>query len=181
MSSPKSPELHDAPLDAAGLHDALAEVAENSLFAFCDASAPDQLAAWVDTSDPDCAGGPAGPWLTGRVAFTGPCDGHIEIALPAPLARDLCTAFAGFEDAADADEAAVRDFVGELVNTVCGLWLTRGSRERLFDLHPPVVAETTGMAMAAVAGIDGAAADAAYATVNDVPVVMRLSVARRGC
>jgi len=51
----------------------------------------------------------------------------------------LCAAFAGDEpDAVAVDD--VIDFTGELVNMMCGTWLTGAAAHETFELAPPRVA-----------------------------------------
>jgi hypothetical protein len=158
-----------------GLYEALAEVAESSLFAFCDPGSREAFVAWIDARGPAEADGP-GSWRSARIGFSGVFKGTVEMRLPAALARDLCASFAGSEPGEQPD-AAVDDFVGELANMVCGLWLTRTSREHLFDLQAPVVTSLSGTAVAAAAR-RGDSGEASFATVNDTPVSLRLDVER---
>jgi len=108
-------------------------VAENSLFAFADAS--DQ-AAFDSTA---CTDDTAGGWLNARVCFAGPVDGQLTLILPGKLARSLCVAFAGADTADEVAERDLVDFTGELANMVCGTWLTRTCQHDAFTLMPPLV------------------------------------------
>ena len=154
----------------AGLVAALAEVAENSLFAFSDATDRETFLDGVSSLD-DATGAHA-TWIRAAVTFGGDAAGVVELVLPTTLARELCTAFAGEEDPAAITDDAVYDFAGELTNMVCGLWLTRASRERLFDLRQPQVASC---APPTPHDVDGAPhrGRCGFAAVNDVPILVQ--------
>ena len=130
MSSPISRPLADC---QGALLAAVTEVAENSLFAFADASDQAAFDAAAAASNTD------GDWLRARIHFTGPIDGQFSLTVPAALARRLCAAFAGAEISDDIGEGDLIDFTGELANMVCGTWLTRACQHEAFNLTPPRV------------------------------------------
>jgi CheY-specific phosphatase CheX len=147
---------------------AVTEVAENSLFAFADASDEAAFDATAAASETD------GDWLCARMAFTGPISGQFALTLPAALARRLCAAFAGADSTDDIGDADLVDFTGELANMVCGTWLTRTCRQVAFDLTPPrVLRGGPGRATAGNAGhVESARV---YLAIEDTPV--RLEIA----
>ena len=140
-------------VDPAAIATALVAVAERSFFAFAEPAAPEHV---VSTG---------GGWYAATVAFDGPFGGHMTVALPVDLARDLCAAFLGVDTADIKDEAAVQDLAGEFANMACGTWLTSLHEASCFALAHPTV-ELTQVAPAA---------DVVVA-VNDRPVVVRLQM-----
>lgn len=145
---------------------ALATVAEESLFTFADASCRED-------HDAALAAGPwAEGWLQARVGFDGPASGSFDVHVPASLARRLCCAFAGTDSEDEATDADVEDFLGEVANMVCGLWLTRTVPHAAFALSRPLV-ETT--ATAAGDRADSLEGETWYATLDDVPCRVGLS------
>jgi CheY-specific phosphatase CheX len=132
MCSPISPPIAD-------YHEALLAavtgVAENSLFAFVDAS--DQATFEAATIAPGADGG--NDWLSAGIDFKGPIAGRFELTLSEALARHLCASFAGAETADEIGESDLLDFTGELANMMCGAWLTRAARHDAFSLMPPQV------------------------------------------
>jgi hypothetical protein len=160
MSSPRSLQPADA---LATLGAAAVQVAEDSLFAYAEAC-PLSHAAGLAQERPATE-----PWLAASVAFTGPFDGIVQLALPRALAADLAGAFCGVRPQS-LDQAEVADFSGELANMVCGLWLTQTHRTERFALAAPVVAET---AAADVAG-GATAADGLGIVLNNTPLLLAL-------
>lgn len=132
MSSPISPELADY---RGALLAAVTEVAENSLFAFADAS--DEAAFEEAVTASNTGGG--SDWLRACIQFTGPIGGRFELTISGGLARRLSTSFAGAATPDDIGEGDLIDFTGELANMVCGTWLTRACQHESFSLTPPQV------------------------------------------
>jgi CheY-specific phosphatase CheX len=149
-------------------HDALlaavTEVAENSLFAFADASDETTFAAAAALTDGDS------DWLRACVHFSGPIAGRLEITVPDPLARHLCASFAGAATADDIGEGDLIDFVGELANMTCGSWLTRARRHEAFSLTAPRVHR--GQSHGAEPG--DAASEQFYLSIDDAPIRLEL-------
>lgn len=145
-----------------GLHAALTDVAENSLFAMVDHS---DAATWrAGTCGSD------GVALRAFVAFEGPFGGRLDLTVPEALARELGTAFVGHDAPDDMSPSDVEDFLGELANMTCGAWLTRSCPMAKFVLLPPHVWPFDGQ--------DPAEDDVAcefYVAINDQPVRVRLS------
>jgi hypothetical protein len=168
--SPSSPAQPDAGADISLLN-ALAYVAERSLFAFCDPASRETLAAQADAHRAE-AGGPA-TWLHASIHFHGCREGRMELALPASLARGLCLAFSGEDDPAAITDDALRDFAGEVANMTCGLWLTRRSRREPFDLMPPQVMVWPGDASLERLNAPAQAAEVVIATINDAAIWLR--------
>lgn len=163
MSSPRSPRHPDA---LAALGAAAVRVAEDSLFAFAEPCDADRVAGLLQ----DRTG--TEPWLSAAVAFTGPFEGVVRIALPHALAGELASAFSGLP-ADSLGDAEVSDFAGELANMVCGLWLTQTHRSEHFSLAAPVVSVARAGVMAAAA----AEPDALGLVLNDAPVLVALAAA----
>ncbi|MEP7305658.1 MAG: chemotaxis protein CheX [Acidobacteriota bacterium] len=132
MCSPISPSPVE---DRDALLAAISDVAENSLFAFADAS--EQAAFEAAATAPLTEGG--SDWLSARVHFSGPVAGRLELTVPEPLARHLCASFSGAETPEEIGETDLVDFIGELSNMMCGTWLTRARRHDAFSLTPPEV------------------------------------------
>jgi hypothetical protein len=163
MCSPMSP----APAShGEALLAAVTEVAENSLFAFADAS--DQASFDAAATAPPGEGG--SDWLRAWVHFSGPIAGRFELAVPEPLARHLGASFAGAETGGEISEGDLVDFTGELANMVCGTWLTRSCRHEAFSLTPPDVHR--GQPEAAQAG--DAASESFYLSIDDAPIRLTL-------
>lgn len=163
MSSPISP----APADyREALPAAVAEVAENSLFSFADASdqAAFAAAAWTSLAED------GSDWLCAGVDFSGRIAGRLEITVPETLARRLCASFAGVERGDCISERDLLDFAGELANMVCGTWLTRSYRQNSFALTPPRVVRQRPHA----AETCDAAGECLYLSLDDAPIRLQL-------
>jgi CheY-specific phosphatase CheX len=142
-------------------------VAENSLFTFadaCDEAAFDAAATALDT---------AGDWLRACIQFTGPSSGQFTLTVPEALARRLGAAFAGADSADDIGETDLIDFTGELVNMVCGTWLTQSCQYEAFDLAPPRVLRG-GPARAPGGAPGDAESIRVYLTVDDTPIRLEI-------
>lgn len=163
-SSPISRQLADY---QGALLAAVTEVAENSLFAFADASDKAAFDAAAAASDAD------GDWLRARICFTGPIGGQFSLTVPEALARRLSAAFAGADSADDIGEGDLIDFTGELANMVCGTWLTRACQHEAFDLTPPRVLR--GGPGRATGGEPGDAESASvYLAIDDTPIRLEI-------
>jgi hypothetical protein len=150
---------------ALGLHAAVVEVAENSLFAFADQS---------DQATFDAAAGATGDWICTHIRFTGSTCGTLEVNTPAALVRRLCASFAGASPDDAISESDVVDFAGEFANMVCGTWLTRTCRHESFSLTPPrVIAGSAAIDLGGESG--GSSATTLYLAIDDTPI--RLVVA----
>jgi CheY-specific phosphatase CheX len=163
MSSPISPVL----VDCQGLVlAAVSDVAENSLFAFADAS--EQEAFDAAAAAPLDDGGSA--WVNACIDFKGSITGRFTLTLPEPLARHLCAAFAGAESADEVGDGDFLDFVGELANMVCGAWLTRASRHEAFSLTAPRV----NPGFPDNNQSEAAASEDVYLSIDDVPIRVQI-------
>jgi len=142
-----------------GLHAAIVEVAETSLFAFTDECDADGFADALQQGAAEC--------FRGAVRFDGAFGGEVELMLPDALARELCASFGGLNSPDEVGERDLADFVGEVANMVCGAWLTRACHDQSFTLAPPQV--TRGAA-------EPTAADACrfFLAINDTPASVRL-------
>ena len=161
MSSPISLELAD---HQAALLAAFAEVAENSLFAFADASSEERFDEAARTT-PDA-------WLHAGIRFSGPVGGHLEVVAPATLLRRLCAAFAGAPSPDDIGDHDLFDFAGELTNMVCGTWLTRTWKHESFSLAPPCVFHGPDRSLAVRP--DNASPGTVYLAIDDTPIRLEL-------
>jgi CheY-specific phosphatase CheX len=162
MSSPCSPQRPDG-LEALGA--AVRQVAEDSLFACAEPCERSRTAGLLEARPV------AEPWLTAAIAFDGPFEGVVRMALPRALAGDLAGAFCGVRPQS-LDASQVDDFAGELANMVCGLWLTQTHRTERFALTPPVVDAAAARDIVAMATADPGAFGIAL---NDTPVLVRLT------
>lgn len=161
MSSLRSP-LHPDALAALGA--AAVRVAEDSFFAYAEPCDAARLTSLMRARP----GGES--WLWAAVAFTGPFEGMVRIALPRTLAGDLAGAFCGVPSES-LDKGQVIDFAGELANMVCGLWLTQTHRTDRFELAAPRVTPAGPGAVAVAAG-DPAALGI---VLNETPVLLALA------
>jgi hypothetical protein len=130
MSSAVSRTLQSP--DAAGLDEAVAQVAEESFFAMVD---PVGETDWME-----CCAAHA-EWLEAAVTFSGTFGGAVICRLPRATVQELAAAFLGVTED-ELDPAGVLDMAGELVNMICGRWLTAAYPEGLFALARPEVRET---------------------------------------
>lgn len=162
MSSPISLQQLQGADGLTALGAAVVQVAEDSLFAYAEPCEHDRFAAMLAERDAD------EPWLSASVVFTGPFDGTAVVLLPRDLAAGLCASFCGVPSA-ELGEGQVADFAGELVNIVCGLWLTHTQRSQRFDLTPPHVLPITRAAIE-----DHAPAFRLGIVLNDAPVGIEL-------
>jgi hypothetical protein len=161
MSSPRLPQPADG---LAALAAAAAQVAEDSLFAYAEACPAAKAAALVQARPA------AEPWLVAAVPFTGPFEGSVRLSLPRSLATHLAAAFCGLRPES-LDDAQIADFAGELVNMICGLWLTQTHRTERFALASPQVAGTAAGDVAPV-GEDWSAGDTIGMLLKDTPLLL---------
>jgi hypothetical protein len=145
---------------------AVSDVAENSLFAFADAS--EQAAFDAAASAPLGDGG--SEWVHAFIDFKGSIAGRFTLTVPEPLARHLCAAFAGAESADEVGDGDLLDFAGELANMVCGAWLTRASRQEAFSLAAPRV----GQGPPENHPPGAAASEHVYLSIDDVPIRVQI-------
>lgn len=167
MSFPISRQLAD---HLGALLAAVTEVAENSLFTFADASDEatfDVAAAAAGIDDTD------GDWLRASIRFTGPVAGQFALTVPVGLARRLGAAFAGADTANDMGEDDLIDFTGELVNMMCGTWLTRACQHEAFTLTPPRVLRG-GPDRAMGGEPDDAESTSFYLAIDDTPIRLEI-------
>jgi hypothetical protein len=147
---------------------ACTSVAEQCLYAVAEPATPAQFRAWVADEH-----GPGG-WLRARVQFSGAVGGWLELIMPAVAVREWCGAFTGAAaDAAIGDDETA-DFAAELVNIVCGAWLTQASGRRLFSLAVPGVTDVDESLVRELG--TGDAAGVLYLRVNDVLVRVELHI-----
>jgi hypothetical protein len=160
MFSPRSLQQPDS---LAELGEAAVRVAEDSLFAYAEPCDAARVAGLFQNRPP------AEPWLAASVAFTGPFEGAVRLALPRALCADLAGAFCGVRPQS-LDQGQVADFAGELANMVCGSWLTQTHRTGRFALAAPVVADATAREVAISATDPGALG----VMLRDTPLVLAL-------
>lgn len=133
---------------------AACSVCETTFFAYAEPAAPELVEALANEEH----------WYHAHVAFSGPSNGHVYVAVPQDLSRDMFAAFLGFSDSGAANDAEVADVIGEFSNMVCGSWLTTLGGETCFTLTHPEV--TRG-------GLPAPHEDALVLSVNDRPAVVR--------
>jgi len=161
MSSLRSPQHPDG---LAELGEAAVRVAEDSLFAYAEPCDAARVSGLFQNRPP------AEPWLAASVAFTGPFEGAVRVALPRALCADLAGAFCGVRPQS-LELGQVADFAGELANMVCGLWLTHTHRTQKFALAAPVVTEAAAADVTAGAT---AAVDALGIVLHNTPLLLAL-------
>jgi CheY-specific phosphatase CheX len=161
LISPAFAEYRDA------LAAAVAEVAENSLFAFVDAS--DEATFDAAAAAPLAAGG--SDWLRACVHFKGSIAGRFDLTVPEPLARHLCASFAGAEVTEAIGDSELLDFTGEFANMVCGTWLTRARKQEAFNLTPPQVLRGPPNST----GPGDAGSERFYLSVDDAPIRLEVN------
>ena len=160
MCSPRSPQHPDG---LAALGAAAVQVAEESFFAYAEPCDAARVAGLLRAR-------PGGePWLSAAMAFTGPFEGVVRVALPRSLAASLAGAFCGVRSES-LDDAQLTDLAGELANMVCGLWLTQTHRTERFALAAPIVSTADAGAASAAAAEPAALG----VVVNDTPVLLTL-------
>jgi chemotaxis protein CheY-P-specific phosphatase CheC len=83
---------------------------------------------------------PGGDWVEARMAFHGPFEGSLSLALPKEVELEIAANFLG-KDADDPDVAkCAEDSLKEILNVVCGHMLTAlAGEEPVFDLSIPKV------------------------------------------
>lgn len=115
---------------ACALIRAFTEVLEKQVFLFADAAVPEDFVARP------------GGYFAASVAFRGPAEGTLSLAVPASLAREIAANFLGLDGDDPMVDAHARDACGELLNMTCGHVLTAlYGASPVFDLARPEVAE----------------------------------------
>lgn len=172
MSSPHS----SAPADRreTTIVEACTRVAEVSFYAFaepCDATRLVELDAVLHEQS---GGDPA--WLRVFVQFSGDCNGHLVLNLPASVGGELVASFVGLMPD-EVTEAQIADGLGEFANMVCGAFLTdAGSRLDFALTRPEVRPEPAGWRpLDALAAANGEGTAYAFA-INDRPMVLRVDL-----
>lgn len=125
----------DRPRPSLELQSALQEVAEVGCCAYaepCDRTTFAGLYASHAWADP-----PSGDWLQAAVSFRGSCCGRMRLTTRRGVVTELCRSFSGLGPEADLSPEEVDGFATELVNMICGLWLTRAYDDYAFDLSEP--------------------------------------------
>jgi CheY-specific phosphatase CheX len=148
-----------SPTDRNAFVAAVTNVCEQSFYAFAEPAGPavyDRAAAYA-------------LWYEVLVDFTGPFDGSLYVAVPAPLGHDLFTAFIGIDPGDPIEDGAIEDLIGEFGNMACGAWLTTLRESKCFALDHPVVRTTAEPSLIGATMVD----------VNDQPVAVGIRLARR--
>jgi len=115
--------------DAPALVEALCAVAEKQAFLFLsptslqEAKAPEKDEIFI-----------------GRISFSGDCAGSISMAMPKALCLDIVSNVLALDDGSMAEEEQTRDVMGELLNVLCGQFLTlvEGAKP-VFNLSVPEI------------------------------------------
>jgi hypothetical protein len=129
MSSSTLPATEGVQTRIDALGQALANVAERSFFAFAET---------VDRATFDDRAADVAQWQVAVVSFRGGLTGTMTCALPSTLGGRLFDAFTGRGDAdPDPSPEMMADLIGELLNMVCGAWLTKLVTETPFVLNQP--------------------------------------------
>jgi len=111
-------------------------------------------------------------YLLCGIAFRGPFEGAIEMALPSELCRELAANTLGAERESVAPEMAA-DALKEIANVTCGQWLTNVAGEKLvFDLSVPTIED---LGSAGWKELRSRASSIAM-VVDDAPVLIDISV-----
>jgi hypothetical protein len=146
-----------SPVDRRDIVEALVTVAEQSFFAYAELAGDDAAGVLRHGEEPA---------YEAVVAFGGPFEGRMRVAVPAALARELASAFSGASTGEGLPEQDVVDLVGEFANMVAGCWLSRQPATSCFTLEAPRVrrAELVDVPFGAVVNV------------NDRPVGLRWDV-----
>ena len=146
------------PIYRQALKEVSEQVFEELAFMFAD-SDPGDLEAWEREKS----------YLKAEIAFQGPVSGSLWIAAPPAFCRELAANILGL----DGDELSARekaeDALKELVNIVCGHFLTRTAGEDpLFTISPPEARE--------VARPDAGNEEPLRLLVEDYPVALNVTL-----
>ena len=139
------------------VREVFAKVLEKQVFLFAE-----------DLAIEDIPGG--GDWVEARMAFHGPFEGSLSLALPKDAELDIAANFLG-KDADDPDVAkCAEDSLKEILNVVCGHMLTAlAGEEPIFDLSIPKVHALTAGDWTALSSLP----DALGFAVEGKPAVLR--------
>lgn len=110
------------------VREVFAQVLEKQVFMFVEELAPEAFPP--DESE----------WVEARMAFTGPFNGRLSLALPKGAEMEMAANFLG-KDVDDPEVAGcAEDALKEILNVVCGhLLTTLAGEEPVFDLSIPKV------------------------------------------
>lgn len=99
-----------------------------------------QAFLFAEECDPDSALAAVGPFQRAAIAFTGPRQGILEVAATRSLTLELITNLLDLDPENEDATSATADALGELVNVICGQFLTAafGSRA-VFRLSIPEI------------------------------------------
>jgi hypothetical protein len=126
MSSPTDSAMD--PADA--LAEAAVDVLEKQAFMLGERCPKHELVTEADTF-----------WLA-RMEFSGPAWGELGIEMPAGACGELAANMLGVDTESSLTREDAADALGELLNVICGQWLTaRYGVEPVFDLSIPQVVE----------------------------------------
>ncbi len=117
--------------DIAVLEEVFSDVLEQTAFMFTDELSQDNLdmASLHDTD-----------FIQAFITFTGPFNGLISITFPEDLCYELAANILGEELNSELVRSEGQGAVGELLNVVCGQFLTTVEDEKLvFDLSVPLI------------------------------------------
>lgn len=126
------------------------------------------------TSEPSESQAEAKVEAVARVAFTGPCEGTLEVRVAGGVLRVLASNMLGMEETTEHD--VTLDALGEVANVICGNVVPAVSgRAAVFDLHAPEVVLGDGTGLSPIrepatrlsVGIDHGRADIALAIEPD--------------
>jgi hypothetical protein len=168
MSSLRSPCAPTGAEHAVAAAAALADVAENSFFAFV---VPADAGLFRESAADLPGGGPSG-WLVVTVGFSGGLSGDLTAVMPVVLAESLLRSFMGLDPDDPVEDGAIADAAGEFGNMLCGTWLTRACQRARFDLRPPAVRRMPVEWSPDPLEPAGDSCDL-YAFVNDLPLRLR--------
>jgi CheY-specific phosphatase CheX len=97
---------------------------------------------------------PGGEWVEARMAFNGPFEGSLSLAMPKEVELEIAANFLG-KEAGDPDVAKfAQDSLKEILNVVCGHMLTAlAGEDPVFDLSIPKVHALSAGDWAALAAL----------------------------
>lgn len=138
MSSVPSQPHTPTPDELASLAGAISEVMECSFFALAEVL---DDARFREVEQSAYESSPA--WWNVAVAFSGPWQGTVTLAIADGLARQLHESFAGLMSDDPVSDEEVGQMMSELGNMIAGSWLTKAHRQHKFDLSSPIALKST--------------------------------------
>jgi CheY-specific phosphatase CheX len=112
-------------------------------------------------------------YLQSFISFTGPSNGLISLTAPESLVIEMAANILGADPEDDFVKEQSADAIGEMINVICGHYLTETEGEEpVFDLSVPVMTTLTPEEWEDLRKLNGTIAF----TINDQPALLHLAV-----